>query len=64
MAHIDIVHSGYNLVSTEKRPNGNWQREIDGYYVYTNISNDDKCEDLKKISNAFNLGLTVEDGIE
>ena len=61
---VGIKHSGYNLVSTDKRPNGNWQREINGWYVYSNISNDVKCEDLRKISNSLNLGLKVEDGIE
>ena len=61
---VGIKHSGYNLVSTDKRPNGNWQREINGWYVYSNISNDVKCEDLRKISSSLNLGLKVEDGIE
>lgn len=61
---VGIKHSGYNLVSTDKRPNGNWQREINGWYVYSNISNDVKCEDLRKISSSLNLGLKVEDSIE
>lgn len=64
---VGIMHSGYNLVSIDKRPvvNGNkWQSEINGWYVYSNISNDVKCEDLRKISNSLNLGLIVEDGIE
>lgn len=61
---VGIMHSGYNLVSTDKRPDGHWQREINGWYVYSNISNDVKCEDLRKISSALNLGLIVEDGIE
>ena len=61
---VGIWHSGYNLVSTDKRPNGNWQREINGWYVYSNISNEAKREDLRKISNSLNLRLIVEDGIE
>lgn len=61
---VGIKHSGYNLVSKDKRPNGNWQREINGWYIYSNISNDVKCEDLRKLSNSLNLGLKVEDGIE
>ena len=64
---VGIMHSGYNLVSKDKRPiiNGNkWQNEINGWYVYSNISNDVKCEDLRKISNSLNLGLIVEEGIE
>jgi len=61
---VGIKHSGYNLVSKDKRPNGNWQRKINGWYIYSNISNDVKCEDLRKLSNSLNLGLKVEDGIE
>lgn len=61
---VGIKHSGYNLVSTDRRPDGNWQREINGWYVYSNISNEVKRDDLRKISNSLNLGLTVEDGIE
>lgn len=61
---VGIKHSGYNLVSMDKRPDGNWQREVNGWFIYSNISNDVKCDDLRKISNSLNLGLIVEDGIE
>ena len=39
---IGIVHSGYNLVSKEKRepvPGRIWQHESDGWYIYSNMSN-------------------------
>ena len=61
---LGITHSGYNLVSKEKRPDGNWQREVDGWYIYINISNSAKCDDLRKISNELHLNLIVEDGID
>ena len=61
---VGVIHSGYNLVSKEKRPGINWQREVNGWYVYTNINNVKKCEDLDKISSFLHLNLIIENGIE
>lgn len=61
---IGIVHSGYNLVSKEKRepvPGRIWQHESDGWYIYSNMSNSVKIEDLRTISNYYHLGLTIEE---
>ena len=61
---IGIVHSGYNLVSKEKRepvPGRIWQHESDGWYIYSNMSNSAKLEDLRTISNYYHLGLTIEE---
>jgi len=61
---IGIVHSGYNLVSKEKRepvPGRIWQHESDGWYIYSNMSNSIKIEDLRTISNYYHLGLTIEE---
>lgn len=47
---VGIEHgNGYNLVSRDKRPTvpGRiWQHECDGWYIYSNISNPTKIEDL------------------
>ena len=62
---VGIDHSGYNLVGKVKRPvipGRIWQHEIDGWYVYSNISNDKKVDDLKRISDYYHLGLVVEEG--
>lgn len=62
---VGIIHSGYNLVSKEKRPTspGNiWQHEADGWYIYSNISNTTKVKDLRCISEHLNLKLEVEEG--
>lgn len=62
---VGIEHGGYNLVSKDKRPvvpGRVWQHEVDGWYVYSNISNETKLDDLKKISEFYNLGLNVEEG--
>lgn len=62
---VGIEHGGYNLVSKDKRPTvpGRvWQHEVDGWYVYSNISNDTKADDLKRISEFFKLNLKIEDG--
>lgn len=61
---IGIVHSGYNLVSKEKRepvPGRIWQHESDGWYIYSNMSNSVKIEDLRTISDYYHLGLTIEE---
>ena len=63
---VGIKHgNGYNLVSRDKRPTvpGRiWQHECDGWYVYSNISNSQKTEDLKRISDYYRLGLKIEEG--
>ena len=62
---IGIIHSDFNLVSKEKRPTKPgciWQHECDGWYIYSNISNWTKAEDLKRISDYYQLGLKIEDG--
>lgn len=63
---LGIVHgNGYNLVSRDKRPTvpGRiWQHECDGWYIYSNISNGTKADDLKRISDHYHLGLKIEEG--
>lgn len=62
---VGIEHGGYNLVSKDKRPpvpGRVWQHEVDGWYVYSNISNETKADDLKRISKFYKLGLKVEEG--
>ena len=62
---VGIEHGGYNLVSKDKRPpvpGRVWQHEVDGWYIYSNISNETKVEDLKLISEHYNLGLIIEEG--
>ena len=39
-----------------------WQHECDGWYIYSNIGNKTKIEDLKRISDYFHLGLKIEEG--
>ncbi len=66
IASLNIQHGrGHNLVSKDKRPTvpGRiWQHECDGWYIYSNISNSQKVEDLKLISRHFHLGLKIEEG--
>lgn len=63
---VGIFHGGgrYNLVNKDKRPvkpGCIWQHESDGWYIYSNISNFKKVEDLKIISQHFKLGLKIEE---
>ena len=63
---VGVEHgNGYNLVSRDKRPTvpGHiWQHECDGWYIYSNISNSQKVQDLKLISDYYRLGLKIEEG--
>lgn len=62
---VGIQHGGYDLVSKKKRPaeaGRVWQHECDGWYVYSNISNSQKRDDLMKISKYYNIGLSIEEG--
>jgi hypothetical protein len=36
--------------------------ECDGWYIYSNISNGQKAEDLKRISAYYHLDLKIEEG--
>ena len=63
---VGILHgNGFNLVSRDKRPpvpGRIWQHECDGWYIYSNISNSTKKEDLQRISDYYHLGLKIEEG--
>lgn len=66
VSKLSIKHGyGYNLVSKEKRPpvaGHIWQHECDGWYIYSNIGNKTKIEDLQLISDHYHLGLKIEEG--
>lgn len=63
---LGITHGrNFNLVSKDKRPpvpGRIWQHECDGWYIYSNISNSTKAEDLKRIPDHYHLGLKIEEG--
>lgn len=62
---VGIEHGGYNLVDKRKRSTESgrvWQHECDGWFIYSNISNDTKHDDLQKISDYYHLNLTIEEG--
>ncbi len=62
---VRVMHSGFNLVSKEKREEQldvTWQHECDGWYIYSNISNDSKISDLQRISDYYHLHLKIEEG--
>lgn len=64
VASLGIFHGGYNIVSHQKRPvepGRIWQHESDGWYIYSNISNQTKIEDLKLISKRLNIRLYIEE---
>lgn len=60
---VGIIHCGYNLASKTQRPTelGRiWQHECDGWYIYSNISNNTKVDDLKQISRRLGLRLQID----
>lgn len=65
VSKLGFIHAGYNIVGKDKRPTvagHTWQHECDGWYIYSNISNKTKAEDLKRISDHYSLGLKIEEG--
>ena len=55
--------AGYRLVGKRERdPNtSEWQRQLDGWWIYINMSNDIKRECLKGVSEQLNIPLTIEE---
>ena len=66
VAASGIEHGGgYGLVSKTMRPveaGRTWQHKVGSWYVYVNISNQQKKDDLELLSEMFKLGLVVEEG--
>lgn len=65
ISQVGIEHMGYNLVGKKKRPlvpGRIWQHECDGWFIYSNISNQTKIDHLKQISKALYLHLKIEEG--
>ena len=62
----NIIHAKeYNLVSKQLRSSKGrqvWQHECDGWYVYSNLSNAQKMQDLEYISRQLHLGLKIGAG--
>ena len=53
-------HAGFSVVSEyERKADKPVQRMVDGYYIYTNLGNDVKIEDLQDLSKRYNLGLVI-----
>lgn len=66
IAALDIMHGkGFKLVSKQQRTpqiGRVWQHECDGWFVYSNISNIQKVQDLELISRHFHLDLKIGEG--
>ena len=61
---VGLEHAGYNLVSKKMKPvepGRVWQHECDGWYVFSNISNKEKIQDLKIISDYYQLKIKIEE---
>lgn len=59
--NIRYVNGRYNLVDRNKRLDQGklWQREIDGWYIYTNTANPTKAADLADIATRLHLDMQI-----
>ena len=54
-------HAGYKVVDERERKSDKpKQRLEDGYYIYTNLGNDVKIDDLMDLSKRYDLGLIIK----
>lgn len=58
---IMFARGEFNLVERRKRSykNKNWQREINGWYIYSNTSTPTKAENLAEIAERLNLDMEI-----
>lgn len=56
------IFKGYPLVGRTKRTDGRtrWQEEVDGWYVYTNLSNGVKIKVLHMVAQELGEHITIE----
>ena len=58
-----VTFKGYPLVGKRQRsvddPN-KWQRDVDGWWVYINISNEKKIEHLKGVAKMLNIPMEIK----
>lgn len=62
VAKVGIMCSGYNLVSSTKRTDGNrkWQQEVEGKWIYIYFSNPVKCRYLFRIAEYLHKEIKIE----
>lgn len=54
------IHSGYSLVGIrENNIDSSTQHFVDGYFIYTKLSNDTKKADLNTLSDHYGLGMKI-----
>lgn len=56
------LFKGYKLVSKDQRvtPDGKtWQKPVDGWWVYTNLSNDRKIKCLRAVAEMLNVEMVI-----
>ena len=60
--NIRIIEDRFNIVDTNKRTddNNNWQEQVDGYWIYTNMSNEQKVKYLLQIRDNLSVDMTIE----
>lgn len=62
VAKVGIMCSGYNLVDSRRRTDGihKWQHEVDGKWVYVNLSTPTKCSHIFQIADYYDKNIKIE----
>lgn len=55
----DETFKGYPFIGKKRRPGGRWQKNVDGWWVYINMSNERKISCLQGISKMLNIPLEI-----
>lgn len=61
-SHFNETFKGYPLIGTKQRitPDGNkWQQYVDGWWIYTNLSNERKIKCINGVSKMLNIPLEI-----
>ncbi|MGM9832222.1 MAG: hypothetical protein ACI31A_00850 [Candidatus Limisoma sp.] len=62
-SNYDESFKGYTLISTKQRVTEDghkWQRYVDGWWIYINLSNNRKIRCIKRVGKMLNIPLEIE----
>lgn len=62
-SNYDETFKGYTLISTKQRiteDGHKWQRYVDGWWIYVNLSNNRKIRCIKRVGKMLNIPLEIE----
>ncbi len=57
--YSDITFKDYPLIGRKKRDNGNWQKQVDGWWIYTNMTNSRKADCLEGVAKMLDIPVEI-----